>query len=740
VVFNATTQNGGVDVGQSSTTVTLNKPDVSLTDDQTVNVDEEDTSGVDLSSDLTITSTEEGDLVAGDDSDDNAGNEEGLGVVQVRINGTGVSFDKSATKTNVIASTQGVQVRGGSDSKISITDDVLTIPIEAKSTVDGSEEIELDLTRGELLNVSDSVANATDFEFTVTTTPDNSSGTFREVNTTVSQTTTIEVLEPDTDDTGTIEDDTDAAEELDRAATTEDADAVSGVTETVQVKVQNTNKDLTGDDGANNFGGAPVEFTLVGTPSDINGSEVTAADFLNTTSTESLSNGLAQVNFTGTQTGVYKFNANASDTVDANFTVEVVSGEAAKITVTRIDDAIQSRSGDIGDAAVLVNVTDENGNLVTRDVDVSVIVDSASASVKETFKDRVIPDGEGTGPTADNLGDGTLTITDGQAVIELTNTETEDVTVSAEFGGNSDSATLTFFEPISQVEATANDTAPLQGDDVQVNATLLTSDGTVITVDQLSVSFDDNGNANTSLVSTSATTDDSGQASIVVNADDNGTSTIDAKSNLKQGSVTLNIDNPTLDVTLNTTEVEVDNETVVEANVTFANNGTAVEGATVNVTGAGVDVSDQTTPANGSVTFTVNASTADTITVEATKSDTNAGTATIEATPGIPPIGSASNSPTDPDGDGTFEDLNGNGEFDIGDVTVLFNENNDPAIQNNPDAFDFNGDGEVTTSDVTALFNEGVEQDEGTGGFGTTTETTQSLADGFTAISSESED
>jgi hypothetical protein len=71
-----------------------------------------------------------------------------------------------------------------------------------------------------------------------------------------------------------------------------------------------------------------------------------------------------------------------------------------------------------------------------------------------------------------------------------------------------------------------------------------------------------------------------------------------------------------------------------------------------------------------------------------------------------PPVGEFENAPTDPDEDGLYEDINGDGTFDIVDVQALFANLNDDAIQNNPDAFDFNGDGQVDVVDVQRLFNE----------------------------------
>ena len=65
------------------------------------------------------------------------------------------------------------------------------------------------------------------------------------------------------------------------------------------------------------------------------------------------------------------------------------------------------------------------------------------------------------------------------------------------------------------------------------------------------------------------------------------------------------------------------------------------------------------------------------------------------------------NSPaTDPDGDGLYEDINGDGSFNIVDVQALFANRGSDAIQNNPSLFDFNRDGTVNVVDVQALFQE----------------------------------
>ncbi|AFK19814.1 UDP-sugar hydrolase / 5'-nucleotidase [Haloferax mediterranei ATCC 33500] len=58
----------------------------------------------------------------------------------------------------------------------------------------------------------------------------------------------------------------------------------------------------------------------------------------------------------------------------------------------------------------------------------------------------------------------------------------------------------------------------------------------------------------------------------------------------------------------------------------------------------------------------------------------------------------------DPDGDGTFEDINGDGSVDIIDAQALFVNRESDTMQSNVDAFDLNDDGKVNVGDVQRLF------------------------------------
>lgn len=80
----------------------------------------------------------------------------------------------------------------------------------------------------------------------------------------------------------------------------------------------------------------------------------------------------------------------------------------------------------------------------------------------------------------------------------------------------------------------------------------------------------------------------------------------------------------------------------------------------------------------------------------------------------IVPIGTSSDAPRDLDGDGFYEDINGDGVFDSDDI-VFFDINLlESAIQANTRAFDFDNDGDVDSDDIVTLediFNEPVEEE-----------------------------
>ncbi|AWB28070.1 glycoside hydrolase family 9 protein [Halococcoides cellulosivorans] len=62
------------------------------------------------------------------------------------------------------------------------------------------------------------------------------------------------------------------------------------------------------------------------------------------------------------------------------------------------------------------------------------------------------------------------------------------------------------------------------------------------------------------------------------------------------------------------------------------------------------------------------------------------------------------NAPTDPDGDGLYEDLSGDGTLNFPDVNRLFQNADSSVAQDNLEYYDFTGDGTLDQQDVLALF------------------------------------
>jgi hypothetical protein len=80
-------------------------------------------------------------------------------------------------------------------------------------------------------------------------------------------------------------------------------------------------------------------------------------------------------------------------------------------------------------------------------------------------------------------------------------------------------------------------------------------------------------------------------------------------------------------------------------------------------------------------------------------------TGTVVSTTGPPPV--LVNPPQDLNGNGLYEDIRGDGRLDVLDVQTLFNNLDNPAVQNNVEFFKFSGldREEVSVLDVQALFN-----------------------------------
>lgn len=174
--------------------------------------------------------------------------------------------------------------------------------------------------------------------------------------------------------------------------------------------------------------------------------------------------------------------------------------------------------------------------------------------------------------------------------------------------------------------------------------------------------------------------------------------------------------------------VEADEETITDIELQSLDPGTVA--GTVNTTDeaalADVDVSAvfesnlvDTTTTDDSGAFELVLPPA-TYTVEAVIPGFQRGTVSVsigendtveqdfELEEGPPELPGFDDPPADLNNDGLFEDVNGDGEFDIFDVQTLFNYLESDSVQNNPEAFNFNDDEDpedVTVFDVQGLFN-----------------------------------
>ncbi|WP_226011525.1 serpin family protein [Halomicrobium salinisoli] len=72
---------------------------------------------------------------------------------------------------------------------------------------------------------------------------------------------------------------------------------------------------------------------------------------------------------------------------------------------------------------------------------------------------------------------------------------------------------------------------------------------------------------------------------------------------------------------------------------------------------------------------------------------------------GPPAVGDGP-APTDPDDDGRYEDLNGNGEVDYDDVVTYFENMDESSMTDHVDAYDYNGNGDLDYADLVDLFGQ----------------------------------
>lgn len=105
----------------------------------------------------------------------------------------------------------------------------------------------------------------------------------------------------------------------------------------------------------------------------------------------------------------------------------------------------------------------------------------------------------------------------------------------------------------------------------------------------------------------------------------------------------------------------------------------------------------------GETTVTINSAVIDDDTDGTYSPSINESRIAVDA---LSPVCATCDSPTDPDGDGIREDVNGNDRLDFADVVTYFEHMDDPSIANNRAAFDVNQNGRIDFADVVELFQE----------------------------------
>lgn len=81
------------------------------------------------------------------------------------------------------------------------------------------------------------------------------------------------------------------------------------------------------------------------------------------------------------------------------------------------------------------------------------------------------------------------------------------------------------------------------------------------------------------------------------------------------------------------------------------------------------------------------------------------GLETIEVTEEAGPPSIDGNTPKDINQDSLYEDVNGDNNFNFGDIVFFFQNFESNSVKNNKQYYDFKGDGSINFGDVVGLFN-----------------------------------
>jgi hypothetical protein len=414
--------------------------------------------------------------------------------------------------------------------------------------------------------------------------------------------------------------------------------------------------------------------------------------------------------------GAASFGVELSDSSVAQITDVSVTGTTTTPDIAPDESSadvryFQADTSDTGEV-VFATVTLQAQGSGSTDIDV---VDNSE------FGTLLVGDEGGAGYTLQSIGSATLTVSSppnsapsADAGDDQTVDEGDPVTLDASGSSDADGSiasyawTQTGGASVSLSDASTAQptfTAPdVSGDETLTFEVAVTDDDGETATDAVTITVEDTDVAPPPEIETSVSlapaTDEvavgqSATFDLVVSDADGGVGAFDATVSLDDDSVAAitgveihgNPGEQTTDV-----DIAADNASVdLTAALMDTGNGGSVPIATITVEGEGVGtvgISPQVSALGNESGFPYDV--------------TGTSGASLTVTQII--VGDFENPVTDPDGDGQYEDINGNGNYDIIDVQALFANLDDPAVQNNVETFDFNGDGVVNVVDVQKLF------------------------------------
>ncbi|QLG27266.1 PKD domain-containing protein [Halorarum halophilum] len=382
------------------------------------------------------------------------------------------------------------------------------------------------------------------------------------------------------------------------------------------------------------------------------------------------------------------------DTATVTATVENVGDESATQTVALEIDGTETDSQDVtldGGASQQVSFDVDTTDLSTGDHDVTVSTEDDSASdtlaVSEEPPENLNPSAAlDSSPSAPEPG--------------------ETVTFDASASNDPDGAITSYewdFDGDGTADATGEQvtTSFDSAGDYDVTLTVTDDDGETDTATQtVSVSEAPDGDGPATTVSLSpesdlVAVDQSTEYDVVVDDTDGGVGAYE---------LTITVEDPSVASITGVDLAGVSDEELTDVQI-------ADDGSSVTIEAVLVDTEDDGSATLGTVTVQANAEGTSDLSLNVSDLGTEAGesydvtgTNGASLTASTLVVGNSENPAQDLDGDGDYEDINGDGTVDLLDVQTLFADRDGPAASNSPEAFDYNGDGEFTLSDIQALF------------------------------------